>query len=239
LKIWLVSILIIAMLGWVHAAEPVASPTTQPIDPQLWKEMSAIDTIVGRIKDVSADFQQEKFTPLLTKPLISTGHVFGKNDRTLWLTEKPEPTKMSVDATSIRIYYPRQELEEIYPIQGQLGALASSPLPRISVLRQFFSSERIAAGTLDPSANDDAFLAIKMLPIDASLRVHVQDVKVLLNRKTGFIARAENTDADDERTVLTFSDVKVDSDLSEAALRLDVPASTKISRPLESMGGSK
>jgi outer membrane lipoprotein-sorting protein len=215
------------------------APASQPIDPQLWKEMSAVDAIVGRIKDVSADFEQRKFTPLLKKPLVSSGQVLGKSDRTLWTTDKPEPTKMLVDSTSIRIYYPRQELEEIYPIEGQLGALASSPLPRIDALRRFFSFEKIPANSLNSAADDEKYLALRMLPIDASLKEHVEEVKVLLDRRTGFIVRAENTDADGDRTVLTFSNVKVDTALSDESLRLDVPAGTKISRPLDSMGGSR
>jgi outer membrane lipoprotein-sorting protein len=226
-------ILILAMLGIAQAA-----PSSQPTDPQLWKEMSVIDAVVGKIKDVSADFEQQKFTPLLKKPLISSGHVLGKTDRTLWTTDKPEPTKMLVDSTSIRIYYPEQMLEEIYPIQGQLGALASSPLPRIAALRRFFSFERIPAKSLDPAADDDKFLAIRMLPIDSALQEHVEEVKVLLDRRTGFIARAENIDADGDRTVLTFSNVKVDTNLPDDSLRLDIPTDAKISRPLDAMGGS-
>jgi outer membrane lipoprotein-sorting protein len=215
------------------------SPASQPTDPQLWKEMSAVDGIAGKIKDVSADFEQQKFTPLLKKPLTSSGHVFGKGERTLWVTEKPEPTKMLVDAASIQIYYPDEKLEEIYPIEGQLGALASSPLPRIDVLRRFFSFEKIPAKSLDPAVNDNDFLAIRMLPIDASLREHVQEVNVLLDRRSGFIVRAENTDADGDRTVLTFSNVKVDGGLADDALRLDIPADVKVSRPLDAMGGTR
>jgi hypothetical protein len=229
LRCSLLAILFFAFVGSSRAAEP----TSQPIDPQLWKEMSAIDTIVGRIKDVSADFEQRKFTPLLKKPLVSSGHVRGKSDRTLWITDKPESTKMLVDSVGNSIYYPQQGLEEIYPIEGQLGALASSPLPRIDALRRFFSFEKMA------DTSDDRHLALRMLPIDASLREHVEEVKVLLDRQTGFIVRAENTDADGERTVLTFSNVKIDTGMSDDSLRLDVPAGTKISHPLESMGGSR
>jgi outer membrane lipoprotein-sorting protein len=145
---------------------------------------------------------------------------------------------MLVDSNRIRIYYPQQNLEEIYPIQGQLGMLASSPLPRIDSLRRFFSFERIPAKSLDPAATDDKYLALRMLPIDSSLKEHVQEVNVLLDRRTGFIVRAENTDADGERTALTFSNVKIDNDLPDDSLRLDIPADAKISRPLDAMGGS-
>jgi hypothetical protein len=232
-------LLLFLAIATIARAADAPAPASQPVDARLWADMSAVDVIVGRIKDVTADFQQEKFTPLLKKPLISRGQVIGKSDRTLWLTQKPEPTKMLVDSSGMRIFYPDQGLEEIYPIEGQLGALASSPLPRIDVLRRFFSFERLAAASVEAGRSDADVLAVKMTPIDAALQEHVEEVKVLLDRKTGFILRAENIDADGEKTVLTFSNVKIDTGVSDDAMRLDVPAGTKISRPLDALGGAK
>ena len=45
----------------------------------------------------------------------------------LWETISPEPTVMRIDESSAAIYYPKEKLEEIYPITGQLGSLAASP----------------------------------------------------------------------------------------------------------------
>ncbi len=213
-----------------------SSPSSQPVDEKLWAEMAAIDARAGKIADVRADFEQRKFTPLLKKPLISSGRVLGKGTATIWITEKPEPTKMLVDAKEIRIYYPKQGVMEIYPIEGQLGALASSPLPRLEVLKRFFAFERTAAASLDPSASDDRFLALRMPPIVAALREYVVEVKVLLNRETGFIERAENVDADGDRTVLTFLNVRVDTGMKDEEMRMDMPAGTRIVKPLEGMG---
>lgn len=218
------------------APTPAAAPTSQPVDRQLWDEMMAVDAKASHIDDLSADFEQRKFTPLLKKPLVSSGRVLGKGASTLWTTEKPEPTKMLVDAGEIRIYYPREAVMEIYPIQGQLAALAASPLPRLEALKRFFSFERISAASIDPAADDTRHLALRMVPTDPALREHVDEVKVLLGRGTGLILHAENTDGDGERTVLTFSNVRVDSGVSDQAMRLDVPPNTRITRPLEGLG---
>jgi outer membrane lipoprotein-sorting protein len=220
------------------AAPPATAPTSQAVDPKLWAEMSKVDAKAANIRDVSADFEQKKFTPLLKKPLVSTGQVIGKGSATLWITDKPEPTKMLVNAGEIRIDYPRQAVMEVYPIEGQLGALASSPLPRLDTLRRFFSFEKIPAQSLDPQANDEKYLALRMIPIDPALREHVQEVKVLLDRQNGFIVRAENIDADDERTVLTFTHVRVNTGVADDAMRLDVPPGTKVTHPLEGLGGN-
>jgi outer membrane lipoprotein-sorting protein len=224
------------------AAAATAGPTSQPVDPALWKEMTQIDSKVAKIHDVTADFRQEKFTPLLKRPMVSTGRVMGKGSATLWITEKPEPTRMRCDASEIRIYYPRQAMEEVYPLEGQLGTLASSPLPRIHTLVKFFSFEKVPAKSLDGSADDGNFLALRMIPTDPALKDHVKEVKVLLDRRTGFIVRAENTDADEERTVMNFTHVEIDTGMTDDQLKLNVPAGAKISHPLQGLseqGSSK
>ena len=76
-----------------------------------------------------------------------------------------------------------------------------------------------------------------MTPTDSTIAEHVQDVKVLLDRQSGFLVRAENTDADGETTALTFSNVKLDSDINDDQLKLELPAGTKVTKPLQGMGG--
>lgn len=211
-----------------------AGPTTEPA---LWAEMQSLAAKVEKVDSISADFEQRKFTPMLKKPLISSGTVLGKGSTALWKTTKPQSTSMLVSPKEIRIYYPQQAIVESYPVQGQLGALAASPLPRLDVLKQFFSFEKDTAASIDATKTDADFLAIRMTPSNAELQKHVKMVRVLLDRKTGSIALAENTDADGDRTLLAFSNVKLDADVSDGAMKLEIAAGTKETHPLEGMDG--
>jgi outer membrane lipoprotein-sorting protein len=206
------------------------------MDPQLAAALHQIDLKVARIKDLKADFRQEKQTPLLKKPLVSTGVLLVKGTRTLWKTQSPEPTAMLIDPEQIRILYPDQKVLEIYPVRGQLGALAASPLPRLMVLEQFFTFKRIGVDQLKPEAPDDQYLAVALTPRDPSLAEHIQGVQVLLERKTGFILLARTLDAGGDRTTLRFTHLQANTGLPDAALDLHVPEGTRISRPLEGTG---
>jgi outer membrane lipoprotein-sorting protein len=209
-----------------------AAPTTEPA---LWTELTQLDEKVAKLDSVTADFEQRKFTPMLKKPLVSNGSIIAKGSTALWKTSKPSPTTMLVSSKEIRIYYPAQAIVEVYPVQGQLGALAASPLPRLDVLKQFFNFERDSAASLDASKTDADFLGVKLTPITDDLRQHVKQVRVLLDRKTGAIQLAENTDADGDRTVLVFSNLKMDTKLADDALKLELPAGTKETHPLDGM----
>ena len=213
-----------------------AGPTTEP---SLWKELQDLSDKVAKVDSISADFEQRKFTPMLKKPLISIGKVAAKGSTALWTTLKPQAVSMLVNSREIRIYYPAQLLVEIYPVEGQLGALAASPLPRLDVLKDFFTFERDSAKSMDPSRSDSDCIAVRMTPANAELRQHVKQVRVLLDRGTGSILMAENTDADGDRTIMLFSHLQLDAKLSDDALKLDLAPGTKETHPLEGMGNAE
>ncbi len=200
------------------------APATRPVDPQLLAEMRQVDAAAGRASAVTAGFRQEKFTPLMRRPLVSTGRVVARGPVALWTTAAPRPSTMRVTASEIRIYYPGQAVVEVYPVQGQLGALAASPLPRLDVLQRFFTFDRLPAP-------DAGTLAVRLTPSDADLQQHVREVRVLLDRATGAIRRTETTDADGNRTVLTFDHADLHAAATDADLALVVPPGTRQTHP--------
>ena len=75
----------------------------------------------------------------MKKPLVSMGTVLAKGAAMRWDTKAPEPTIMRVDEKDVTLYYPNQKTVEEYPMRGQLGMMASSPLPRLEAIRQSFN----------------------------------------------------------------------------------------------------
>jgi len=206
-------------------------------DEALWARLHEIDSRAGRIRSLSASFEQKKSTALLRKPLVSTGRIRIKATVMRWDTDKPEPSVLLIGEREARIYYPDQKLLEVYPLDQRLGELAASPLPRLDALAKKFSFEQIPTKDLDPKAEPSQFLALRLVPTDAALREHVKEVRVLLDVRGAYIVAAEMIDADGDRTVLTFAEVKPNADVGD--LELHVPAGTKATRPLEGAGGER
>ena len=221
----------------IRAETPTSLPATPPagIDAALWARMAAIDAKAEKILDLSADFEQQKFTPLLKKPMISSGAVRAKGSAMFWDTRKPESTLMRVDEKEVRIYYPNAKTLEIYPLAGQLSALAASPLPRLAALLPHFKFTPASTKDLGEQEAADR-LAVQLTPIDESLREHVDHVTVLIDADRGFILAFQLIDADGERTVIHFTNVKTNQNLEDARLQLALPADVKTVRPLENLG---
>ena len=222
------AILLIALLA--------DAPTSRPanIDPALWQRMLDIDQRAAAITDLTADFEQQKFTAMLKKPLVSSGQIFVRGSAMLWDMRKPERNVLQITQREARIYYPAQKTIEVYAVQQKLGQLAASPLPRLSVLQEHFTFEPLALAEM--GEKDEAkFLALRMTPTQAELREHVEQVRVLLDAQQGLIVRLEMRDPDGDRTLLVFSNVKKNVGLKDEQLMIAAPGDVKITRPLAAL----
>jgi outer membrane lipoprotein-sorting protein len=228
-------------LAMLCGAQEAAStqPSTAPVglDEKLWARMVAINNESAKIQSLSANFEQKKFTAMLKRPLVSTGEVRVAGPAMRWDTQKPEPTVMLINETEVQLLYVKQKMLEIYPIDQKLGSLAASPLPRLDTLKRYFTFAQIPAAELDKNVAEAGHLALAMTPIEASLREHVEQVRVLLDEQHGYILRAEMIDTDGDRTAIAFSNISTSSEPAKA-LEMDVPAGVKIVRPLDALQGN-
>jgi outer membrane lipoprotein-sorting protein len=233
---WFVLVpLLLACITSAADTQPTTTPATA--DSALWSQLNDIDARAGRIKSLSANFEQQKFTAMLRKPLTSTGNVRVRGAQMQWQTVQPEPSVLAIDEHHAQVYYPSQKTLEVYPLDERLGELAASPLPRLAVLKARFSFARIPPDLLDKQADSHKVIALELTPTDASLREHVKRVRVLLDVAGAYILKAEVTDSDGDRTLLSFRDVQPDADVGD--LSLHVPPGTAVTHPLEGLDGPR
>ncbi len=201
---------------------------------EAWQRtLEGIDTIAAGIADLTATFEERKYTALLRKPLVSTGLVRIRGRLIRWDTQKPHRSVTFLDGRRISIYYPRRATVEIYEIEDRLTQLAISPIPRPSVLREHFSLERLDTPQSGEHFDPRKHIAIRLRPKSESLAEYVQRMDIVLDRQTACVLSVEMTDADGERTVLTFRDVKINTGLEVEDVQLTVPEGTRRVRPLE------
>src|SRR5437868_12890448 len=111
---------------------------------------------------------------MLKKPLVSSGRVRMKGSVVRWDTAAPEPAVLHSDGREIRMFYPRQRVVEVYPIDKRITDLAASPLPRLAALREHFRIEpagpavELFRGAGDQSKTDR--VSLRLTPMDPFLK---------------------------------------------------------------------
>lgn len=226
----------------VPATAPAATrPGVDPppgVSPELWRDLRRIDEKATQIHDLSADFTQEKRTPLLKRPMLSSGQVRVAGGVVRWDTLKPRPTVLWLRGPKVRIYYPDDKLVEEYELGQRLAELAGSPLPRLALLMEHFRPERLPVG--DGFGQEGATgpaepLGLRLTPSDEKLKPHLRHVDVLMDLATGYIVRMRMTSRDDETTSVAFEHVRINTQINEASLTPQLPGDVRVSRPLEGM----
>lgn len=235
------------------AAPPVAA--AQEEDPAFIRRLEAIDAFAAGITDLTAEFQQRRVTTLLKKPLVSSGVVRLKGSKIRWDTRAPTPSVLAIDPTTLKVFYPEQRSLEVYPVASGLARLAATPLPRLKIIREQFSIRECKVSEMDnvPADSAGAAVALLLLPRSDELKKYVREVRVLLDEPPkqgetsgqkqqteergkhpyGVARQMEVTDADGDRTIVVFKEVRTNPGLTDADLELLVPEGTRISRPLE------
>jgi outer membrane lipoprotein-sorting protein len=216
-----------------RVAQPEEAPAVAPVrDEALSRELEELDARGAKVEDLTAEFEQEKFTAILKKPLVSSGRVLVKGGRTRWDTTRPRKSVLVIDEQELKLYDPEAGTLEIYPVAGGLSRMTASPVPRLSAVREQFTIERMDPAELDDRATVTSALALRLTPTDPEVKEHVTGVRVLIDRETGCASVVEVTDADGDRTVIRFKKLQLNTGLEEDKLELQVPPGTTISRPL-------
>ena len=199
------------------------------------------------IKDLSATFAQRRYSPLLKKPIETRGTLKSVQGLTRWDTDKPRPSTMMVKADRLEVYDPEQKTLEVYPIEKRLGQLLANPQPGVDAWRKHFTLERVKPDALSKAmreqcqVDDDSEgrLLIRLTPRDADVAELIDHLLVVLDTETGLTRGMAWSNGEDERTEILFSKVKQNSGLKRAALRLEVPESTRVVYPLGPVPGDE
>jgi len=135
-------------------------------------------------------------------------------------------------AGEMRVYYPSDQLCEIYPIGGALIDFASAPLPRLTELRGRFTIESVAPAQLGSAADDPALLGLLLLPKTAEIRKHLESIKLLIDETIPAATKIVITDAEGERTEIALTSIRINSGLKDTDVQLTLPDGVRLSRPL-------
>lgn len=209
-----------------------------PVDDALASELADVDQRAAEIRDLTAAFEERKYTALLKKPLVSKGRILVLDRTVLWETRQPHHTQTLLDGSQVRIHYPKRKTVEVYPLDRRLDQLFASPIPRLTHLRRQFRIERLSIGEVDKAYRDfDRYLPVRLTAIDASLQRYVDRIDVVIERTKGCAVRVDMLDADGERTVLTFSDIATNTGLTARDVELDLPSGTRVVWPLSGAWG--
>lgn len=223
------------------ADQPAAKDPYGISNAKLNEILEDVDRRGAAVTSLRANFRQEKRTAMLNKPLVSSGKLAIKGDHTRWDTLEPHRSTMTIDPQSLRIHYPEQSVVEIYDLGDDYRQFSGSPIPRLDKLRQAFEIAHLPVALNSPPANggktepDYTYIRLGLTPKTDQLKQHLTRLSVVIDTRLPCAVQMTVEDIDGDITDIKFSEIKINAEVADKDVALNVPSGTREVRPL---GGS-
>ena len=199
----------------------------EPLSPADLKSLLAqIQDKRGAAPQMQADFQEEKFIRLMTKPIVSAGKVwFQAPDKFRREVKGNSPSVTVSDGQQLWIYYPNFKSAEHYSLgkRSPLDATIAALLAGLN-LQNVESSYGVTASKIDNAYQLD------LVPRRPSLKRFFQRLSIQINEES----RAERTEMlqpNGDRIVTTYSN-HVTGLIPRSTFEFTPPPGTEITTPL-------
>ena len=210
----------------LFATLAIAQAESQPVEPpekKRWEQLTEILAQSPKPESVRAGFIQKRTSLLLDKPVVSQGRFVAKGQAARLSLTTPSPVEMRFDDKLMQIYYPDDNVLEVYRIPPKSIAItAGRPDPK-SLAIDFKLSDLIV--------DKDSNMATLKLEPKGAARKHMQRLTLVFNARLGLIISAKSIDTAGDQTDMSLSEVKTNAKVKDSEIMLDVPDDARVEYP--------
>jgi outer membrane lipoprotein-sorting protein len=213
---------------------PLALPAA-PAD-SFQQTLARIDEAAASFKALTADVRKVHHTTIFNEDEETSGTVVVRRPRpkelqVLFNIKKPEPRQVAFSDHTVEIYHPNLMIIDVYDLDKKLGDGVSRYM-----LLGFGSSTKdldqaYAIGPGGPETIDGGKTTrIVLTPKKPDPVMHLSKVELWISDETG-IAMRQKLYTDPDYDVATYSNMKINPNVSESAVKLKAPEGVKKQHP--------
>jgi len=200
----------------------ISTAFAESTSPELASKLEGLAKRGEKVKDISADFTQKKFSPLLKKPMLSSGKLRGTGHLLRWDTIRPHKSMAMLDGQVLQLYFPRQKLLEQYSVDKRWLPMGTSPVPQYDELQKRFKIEQVEAVPL----------TLKLSPRDGKLKNHMVNVLVVIDEELAVLRSMTFTNPEGDRTQIELSNIKTNTGIKPEQLKFQVGKDVRVVQPM-------
>jgi outer membrane lipoprotein carrier protein len=194
-------------------------------DPELRAVLERFDGAQAGLTTLSARFTERKEIGLLKNAVLQKGRFYHtKPDKFLWEYTAPEPKSLLMNGKSLIAYYPVQKQAE--EIQTRL----SRRLIKYFGLGQAFAElSEYYNLSLDRDNSVPGTHLIVLKPRMKRLEKRLLEVRIWLDDKLNQVRQLEYREADGDRTLFAFEEIKVNAQIDPGLYEIKLPGDVHVS----------
>ncbi len=196
-------------------------------DPVLAGVLQAFDRAQRETSTLVADFTERKDLRLLARPVVSKGELYyNRPNQVRWEYVEPDRKVFVITEDRYLAYYPALKRAEEVPIKKFVGKRLFRFLglgQSIEELGKYYEFQLSAQNPIK-----DTHLLV-LVPRKKKLRERVAEMKIWVDGATHLPRQLQYVEADGDSTLLTFSDVRSNVEITAARFRLTLPKDVVVS----------
>lgn len=191
----------------------------------ILKEM---DKRQKEIKDLQANFSQEKVLELLEEKLISQGRMkYKKPDRMSWEYFEPDPLLMIIKGQRMWLYYPDMKVAEKYNLEksGETLGLFTGFGKSMDYLKKNYQI-RLLEEKKD-------FCSLELIPRKEEELRYVSRIVLWIDTKEYWPIKTKIFEPNGDTTLIEFKNIEINTEIPDSEFEFQVPKGVEVVEPLK------
>lgn len=191
----------------------------------ILKEM---DKRQKEIKDLQANFSQEKVLELLEEKLISQGRMkYKKPDRMSWEYSVPDPLLMIIKGQRMWLYYPDMKVAEKYDLEksGETLGLFMGFGKSMDYLKKNYQIR-----LLEKEKN---FYPLELIPKREEELRYVSRIVLWIDTKEYWPVKTKIFEPNGDTTLIEFKNIEINTEIPDSEFEFQVPKGVEVVEPLK------
>jgi outer membrane lipoprotein-sorting protein len=197
---------------------------------ELEGALARMDRAASTLKDLSADLSRTHHVAVINEDTPDSGQIFIKRPKPHELVMRvdikmPDPKQFAVDAHRAYVYYPKSQTEEIYEL-GKYKRLADQLL----LLGFGSTSKDLAMGYTIALGGEETLDGQKTTRLELTPKsdeMHLRRVDLWISDSTGLPIEQKLLWPGGDYDIATYTNMKINPNLPESALKIPIPPGTK------------
>ena len=214
---------------------PLVLPAA-PAD-QFQQTLTKIDEAAASFKALTANVEKIHYTAIIDEKEKTSGTVVVRRPKpkelqVLYNIKEPEPTQIAFSDHTGEWYHPKMMLVDVYDLDKKFGAALSSYMllgfgASTKDLEQAYTIEPGGPETIDGRKTT----RIVLTPKKPDPVMHLSKVELWISDETGIAAQQKLYTGDADYDLATYSNMKINPNISESAVKLNLPKGVKRQYP--------
>jgi outer membrane lipoprotein-sorting protein len=205
---------------------------------QLQQTLAKMDEASASFKGLTADMQKVHYTFVIQEADKSSGTIVvrrpkPKEMQMLMNIKEPAPQQVSYMGHTAQQYNPKTNIVSIYDLAKYRAAVNEYMLLGFGAsskdLQQVYSITLAGAETVEGQKTTK----IELTPIKPDSSLHLTKADLWISEQTGIAVQQQQHFAGGDYDLATYSNMKINPNIPESAVKLNMPANVKTEYPLK------